>query len=149
AVRWRAKPRRGLPGLWRAFRPGSFAPGARRVPGLRAGGTLARRGKWIRPSSLMGKCSVLVIDRSLYIEGLGAEKLAISGNDASRVLDIITAGVTVTIAGLTITQSAADGDGVGGVYIASGAVSIVHTTIKDNDASTSDNDVFGVFSPSC
>jgi hypothetical protein len=43
-----------------------------------------------------------------------------------------------------------DGDGIGGgVYIASGAVCIANTTIKDNDASTSSADLFGSFSPTC
>jgi hypothetical protein len=43
-----------------------------------------------------------------------------------------------------------DGDGLGGgVYIASGVVSIVKTTIKDNHASTGSADLFGSFSTTC
>src|SRR5262245_40124379 len=49
----------------------------------------------------------LVIDKSLEIEGPGAKHLTVSGNDASRVFDIVTAGVSVTIAGLTIAEGAA------------------------------------------
>src|SRR5260370_15718459 len=44
----------------------------------------------------------LAIAQSLDIEGPGADKLAISANHASRIF-AISGGVTVTIAGLTIT----------------------------------------------
>src|SRR5260370_24675236 len=40
----------------------------------------------------------LAIDKSLDIEGLGADQLTVSGNDASRVFDISGGGLTVTIA---------------------------------------------------
>jgi hypothetical protein len=52
----------------------------------------------------------LTINKSLDIEGPGADKLTISGNDARRVFDISGAATTtVTIAGLTITDGLADG----------------------------------------
>ena len=50
----------------------------------------------------------LGITQDLDIEGPGANKLTISGNDSSRVFDI-SAGATVTIAGLTITDGLANG----------------------------------------
>jgi hypothetical protein len=51
--------------------------------------------------------SELVINKSLDIEGLGARKLTVSGNDASRVFDI------VTIANMTITHGfAVQGAGI-------------------------------------
>jgi hypothetical protein len=57
----------------------------------------------------------LLITRSVTINGPGANKLAVSGNDASRVIDIAASlGVTmnVTISGLTITHGyAADRGG--------------------------------------
>src|SRR5262245_1090296 len=43
----------------------------------------------------------LVITKSLDIEGPGAKWLTVSGNHASRVFDI-SAGATVTIAGMTL-----------------------------------------------
>jgi hypothetical protein len=52
----------------------------------------------------------LTINKSLDIEGPGASLLAISGNDTSRVFDI-PEGLTVTIAGLTITHGRALGGG--------------------------------------
>jgi hypothetical protein len=56
-----------------------------------------------------------VIDKSLDIEGLGAKKLAISGNDSSRVLDITAKDVVVTIAGLTLAKGQAGYDYGGGI----------------------------------
>ena len=52
----------------------------------------------------------LAINKSLDIEGPGANLLTITGNKASRVFDISGAATTtVTIAGLTITDGRADG----------------------------------------
>src|SRR5262245_48148705 len=48
----------------------------------------------------------LSITDDLTIDGPGARRLAVSGNDASRVFQI-GSGVTVTIADLTITHSGA------------------------------------------
>src|SRR5262249_54020117 len=56
----------------------------------------------------------LAITKSLDIEGPGADLLAVSGNHARRIFDI-SGGVTVTIAGLTITDGRAAGaPGAGG-----------------------------------
>src|SRR5215469_14002535 len=46
----------------------------------------------------------LAIKKSLDIEGPGADNLAVSGNDTDRVFDIVSEGLTVRIAGLTITH---------------------------------------------
>src|SRR5437660_7387777 len=57
----------------------------------------------------------LAIAQSLDIEGPGADKLAVSGNHASRVF-AVSAGVTVIIAGLTISDGMVVGsDGGGGI----------------------------------
>jgi hypothetical protein len=53
---------------------------------------------------------VLAINKSLDMEGPGAGLLAISGNAASRVFGI-KGGVSVTLAGLTITNGLADHGG--------------------------------------
>ena len=44
----------------------------------------------------------LVIDKSLDIEGPGANRLTVSGDDAGRVFDITVSGARVAITGLTI-----------------------------------------------
>src|SRR5262249_49183312 len=54
----------------------------------------------------------LVINQNLTIDGLGADKLAISGNATSRIFDI-SSGATVTISDLTLTGGlATDGAGI-------------------------------------
>src|SRR5262249_37319621 len=64
-------------------------------------------------SSLLGQTirltnGELAITKSLDIEGPGANQLTVSGNHASRVFDI-SGGVTVTIAGMTVTDGLANG----------------------------------------
>jgi len=49
----------------------------------------------------------LVVNQSLNIDGLGAQKLSISGGGNSRVFDVVV-GATVTLSGLTITAGTAD-----------------------------------------
>jgi hypothetical protein len=68
--------------------------------------------------NLSGKSIVLtsgqlVVSKDLDIEGPKMQLLTISGNGASRVFDI-TAGATVTIAGLTIANGLAQGADFGG-----------------------------------
>src|SRR5262249_27603301 len=52
----------------------------------------------------------LFVNKSLDIEGPGEVSLTVSGNAASRVFHI-SSGVTVTLAGLTITAGKADAGG--------------------------------------
>ena len=65
----------------------------------------------------------LAITKSLDIEGPGANKLTISGNDTSRVFDI-EGTMAVIISGLTITHGRADGTtnhpGIGGAIYHNG-----------------------------
>jgi hypothetical protein len=67
-------------------------------------------------SSLAGKTTTLTsgeiaFDIGLTIQGLGASKLAVSGNNASRVFDIGPDATAVTIAGLTIKNGQANEGG--------------------------------------
>ena len=50
----------------------------------------------------------LALNRSLDIEGLGANQLTVSGNHASRIFDI-SSGLTVTIADMTMADGLANG----------------------------------------
>ena len=104
----------------------------------------------------------LDVSQSLAIDGPGAGQLAVSGDDASRVFEI-NGGATVTISGLLITdgqavqgggifnsgtltlkncdvaanQAAATAGGAaqgGGIYSAAGALTIIDSTISDNQA---------------
>ena len=80
----------------------------------------------------------LAIAKSLDIEGLGANQLTISGNDASRVFDV-SDGVTVTIAGMRITDGRAGGGapviaGVGGGILNHGNLTLSGDVLSDNQA---------------
>src|SRR5262249_5381826 len=75
----------------------------------------------------------LAIAKSLDIEGLGADLIAISGNHASRIFDI-SGGVTVTISGLTITNGLAVGSpGQGGGVLNTGSALILDQDVLSNN----------------
>jgi hypothetical protein len=80
----------------------------------------------------------LAIAKSLDIEGLGADQLAISGNNASRVFDV-SAGTSVTIAGLTITGGLANGSApvrasAGGGILNLGSLTLTDDVVSNNQA---------------
>jgi hypothetical protein len=82
----------------------------------------------------------LVIKNSVEIEGPGADKLAVSGNDTSRVFDI-SAGLTVSIAGLTITHGRAAGNwGGGAIQNIGSALTLDNDVFSDNRAIGSNAD---------
>ena len=90
----------------------------------------------------------LDIAKNLDIEGPGANKLTISGNDASRVFDI-SAGETVTIAGLTITDGLADGNSpvihsLGGGILNQGDLTLNADVLSNNQAVGATNDTIYV-----
>jgi hypothetical protein len=73
----------------------------------------------------------LVIKNSVDIEGPGASLLAVSGNDTSRVFDI-SAGLTVSITGLTITHGWARGNGGGGILNVGSALTLADAVLSYN-----------------
>jgi hypothetical protein len=76
----------------------------------------------------------LALTKSLDIEGPGADMLAVSGNHQSRVFDI-SGVVTVTIAGLTITDGMAVEDfGGGGIMNLSSTLTPSHDILSNNQA---------------
>ena len=88
-------------------------------------------------SSLKGKTITLTsgeltIAKSLDIEGPGSGKLSISGGGSSRVFDITSSGVTVTIAGLTISNGLAPQGG--GVLDQGGALTLSSVVLTQNQA---------------
>src|SRR5262249_20243649 len=74
----------------------------------------------------------LSITDDLTIDGPGADRLAVSGNDASRVFRI-GSGVTVDIDDLTITHGRADNNG-GGIWHAGGRLSPSQGVLSHNQA---------------
>src|SRR5262249_50268281 len=78
----------------------------------------------------------LAIRSDLTIDGPGADRLTVSGNDASRVFDVVGGGdatteIHVAIAGLTVAHGRAD---VGGGIRDSGFsdLTIAHVTLSAN-----------------
>lgn len=96
----------------------------------------------------------LQIADDLKIVGPGAKKLAVSGNDASRVF-AIQAGSSAEIGGLTVTRGRADGDSpaipsTGGGILNQGSLTLDDVVVSDNravgdpDAIVSVNAVFNI-----
>src|SRR5262245_37682016 len=80
----------------------------------------------------------LDITRALTIDGPGASVLAVSGNNASRVFNI-TAGATVTIAGMTVTDGLANGSSpvlasAGGGILNFGRLTLASDVLSNNQA---------------
>jgi uncharacterized repeat protein (TIGR01451 family) len=74
----------------------------------------------------------LSIEKSLTIDGPGANALTVSGNNASRVFNLVS-GANVTISGITISNGAV-GDLGGGIYHGSGTLAITDCIISGNTA---------------
>ena len=73
----------------------------------------------------------LAISDDVHIDGPGASRIAVSGNDASRVFKI-EAGADVGIDGLTITHGRADRLG-GGIWNL-GTLTLSNAVVSDNEA---------------
>jgi hypothetical protein len=78
----------------------------------------------------------LAINKSLDIEGPGADRLAISGNHQSRVFDISQnqQTVAVTIAGLTIDDGLAPQVEGGGIFNNSSTLTLINDVLSNNEA---------------
>ncbi|MCC5849447.1 MAG: IPT/TIG domain-containing protein [Verrucomicrobia bacterium] len=74
----------------------------------------------------------LTVSSDVTIEGPGANRLAISGNNQSRVMRF-TIGTTSTVNGLTITQGATVGSG-GGIVSEFASLTLTRMTISNNQA---------------
>jgi hypothetical protein len=145
---WRSKPRAGFRPRVRAL-DDRYLPSALTVVNtldsgagsLRDAITRANSGDTIVfASSLDGQTITLTsgqltVSKSLDIEGPGAALLAISGNNTNRVFDI-NEGLTVTIAGLTITHGRASGfdAGGGGIHIVGSTVTLADDVLAYNTA---------------
>lgn len=78
--------------------------------------------------------SAMTISQSVTINGPGPNLLTISGNDATRIFNILP-GTTVTISGLTFAHGYFNGSGIGGGAILSGAVLTVNNCVFSNNTS--------------
>jgi hypothetical protein len=77
----------------------------------------------------------LAIKNSVDIEGPGAASLSISGGDKVRVFDIVSEGLTVQVAGLTITHGRTlSGAGGGGILNTGSSLTLNGDVLSDNEA---------------
>ena len=76
--------------------------------------------------------SELLITDSVTINGPGADRLSVSGNDASGVFDV-GGSASVSISGLTITDGLATAGG-GILLEGSASLNLSHCTVSDNQA---------------
>ncbi|MBV9821646.1 MAG: right-handed parallel beta-helix repeat-containing protein [Actinobacteria bacterium] len=74
----------------------------------------------------------LDITRAVKVAGPGASQLTLDAHQQSRVFDVSTAGIAVTLSGLTITNG--DANGGGGIYNA-GKLTVSNSTVSSNDVS--------------
>jgi hypothetical protein len=82
----------------------------------------------------------LVINKSLTIQGPGADQLAISGGNTSRVFEVDAPNANVFLSGLTITQgnghgAHASGEGGGIANLNSSTLTVSGCTLSNNRAS--------------
>jgi CSLREA domain-containing protein len=75
----------------------------------------------------------LLLSTNLTITGPGTSQLAISGNNASRVMQVAD-GVTVSISGLTIRNGNDNTLGGGGIFNQGGTVTVSSSTFSGNSA---------------
>jgi len=76
----------------------------------------------------------IAVTEPMYIVGPGADKLTISGNDASRILNISTASATpiaVTLSGLTLSHGNAANKSFGGAIYAANVSLTVQDSVLD------------------
>lgn len=130
---------------------------------LRQALAVANNGDTIDATGISGVISLstgeLLVDKSVMINGPGADVLAVDGNNSSRVFRIPLSGESVAIAGftienghagttgggvdnenpasLTITNCTVTGNtaGLGGGVFNGGTLTIASTTLSDNSAS--------------
>jgi hypothetical protein len=77
----------------------------------------------------------LVINNSVDIEGPGADKLTVSGSDKYRVFDLVSEGLTVRIAGLTIAHGRTlSGQGGGAILNMGSSLTLAGDLLSDNEA---------------
>src|SRR6266513_5755231 len=109
---------------------------------LRQALAIANDGDTIDATGISGTISLisgeLLVNKSVTINGAGADVLAVDGNAAGRVF-FIAASETVTISGLTIRNGHDDTTG-GGIDNESGAtLTIANSTLSGNTAGSVNN----------
>lgn len=87
----------------------------------------------------------IAINQPMTIVGPGAEKLAVSGNDSSRIFNISTPSATpiaVTLTGLRLTHGKATGNNLGGAIYTSNVSLTLEDSELDHNAATQGGAIF-------
>ncbi len=90
----------------------------------------------ITGSTIMLSHGELVISDTMTITGPGASSLTLSGNNASRLFDVVSGG-SLTLEQLTLSGGLAKGTGAaaeGGAIYSSGTLALGGVTVKSNEA---------------
>jgi CSLREA domain-containing protein len=98
------------------------------------GGSISFGPLFNTPQTIKLTLGELAINTSMSINGPGAHKLTVSGNNASRVFNIAS-GLTVGLSGLTITGGNTANSG-GGIAAGSGTLTVSNAVISGNTASS-------------
>ncbi|MBS1796065.1 MAG: carboxypeptidase regulatory-like domain-containing protein [Acidobacteria bacterium] len=93
------------------------------------------------PQTITLTAGELPINKDLTIAGPGANRLSISGNNASRVFNI-GAGFTANISGVTITGGRSNSGGGGGGVINNGNLNLSGSVVTGNTAAGAGGGVF-------
>ncbi|AVH64785.1 Calx-beta domain-containing protein [Nostoc sp. 'Peltigera membranacea cyanobiont' N6] len=94
------------------------------------------------PDTITLTSGELNVTEGVIIQGTGANKLTISGNNASRVFN---ASASLSIDGLNITGGNAGNNNGGGIY-STNTVTVSNSTISGNIANTSGGGIYGTSS---
>jgi uncharacterized protein (TIGR03437 family) len=92
----------------------------------------------------------LLINKTLTIQGPGANLLTISGNNTFRVLRVQGSGLNVTLNDLTISNGRATGSSGGGGILSNSPLALNRCVIANNTATTDGGGVYlqaGAFGP--
>jgi CSLREA domain-containing protein len=95
------------------------------------GGTINFSPLFNNPQTITLNGTELLIDKSLTISGPGADKLTISGDNASRVFRIV-ANVNAAISGMTVSNGSVTTNDSGGGIDNSGTLTLINLTVSNN-----------------
>jgi predicted outer membrane repeat protein len=96
------------------------------------------------PGTIILTNGELTINKNLTITGPGADSLTISGNDASRIINI-SSGKAVTITGVTIQDGKVSNDTGGGI-LSAGTLWLDNCTVSNNAVDGDEGQGGGIYS---
>ncbi|MFN0278865.1 MAG: choice-of-anchor Q domain-containing protein [Pyrinomonadaceae bacterium] len=99
-----------------------------------SGATIGFSALFNTPQTITLNGTELAINQNLTIQGPGANLLTVSGNNTTRVFNIINSGLAVSLSGMTITGGNAGAAGDGGGIRNLGNLTVTSSAISGNTA---------------